>query len=89
MLGVPGQPLAVDVTVIVPLIGLEPLLVPVKAGALPVPLAAKPMVVLVLLQAKVLPATGLVYTAEATAVPLQTVLLVGTTTVGVGLTVMV
>lgn len=44
--GVPGQPLAVGVTVIVAVIGELVALVAVKAAILPVPLAARPMVVL-------------------------------------------
>lgn len=43
VLGVPGQPLAVGVTVIVATTGLVPLLVAVKEEIFPLPLAPKPM----------------------------------------------
>ena len=43
-LGVPTQPLAVGVTVIVAVTGVDPGLVAVKLGTFPVPLAAKPIV---------------------------------------------
>lgn len=89
VLGVPVQPLAVGVTVMVEVTAAEPVLVAVNAGVLPVPLAASPIDVLELVHAKVAPATGLVKLLAATAVPLQTVLVVGTVTVGVGFTVTV
>lgn len=41
--GVPGQPFAVGVTVIVAVTGFVPLLVPVKEPMLPFPLAARPI----------------------------------------------
>jgi hypothetical protein len=50
VIGGPGQPAAVGVTVIVPDIGVEPALVAVNDGRLPVPLAAKPMAVLLFVQ---------------------------------------
>ena len=87
--GVPGQPLAVGVTVIVAVIGAVPALVAVKAGVLPVPLAARPIAALELVHAKVVPATPLVKLLAATAPPLQTVMLAGTVTAGLGFTVMV
>ena len=48
--GVPGQPLAVGVTSIVPVIGVFPVLVAVNEAIFPVPLAANPMAVLVFVQ---------------------------------------
>jgi hypothetical protein len=49
--GVPTQPFAVGVTVIVAVTGLALPFVAVKAGILPVPLAAKPMLVVLFVQA--------------------------------------
>ena len=46
--GVPGQPLPVGVTVIVAVIGVVPVLVAVKLAIFPVPFAAKPIAVLLL-----------------------------------------
>ena len=56
---------------------------------LPVPLAERPIVVLEFVHAKVVPGVVLVNTPEATLAPLQTVTFAGTTTTGVGFTVMV
>jgi len=50
VVGVPGHPFAVGVTVNVPVITLLPLFVPAKIPMLPTPLAASPMFVLLLLQ---------------------------------------
>ena len=56
--GVPGQPKdETGVTVIVAVTGVLVLLIAVKAGMLPVPLAAKPIDVLLLIQLKLVPAT--------------------------------
>ena len=46
--GVPVQPLAAGVTVIVAITGTVPVLVAVKEAILPVPLAASPMEVVLL-----------------------------------------
>lgn len=73
----------------VAVIGAVPVLVAVNAGVFPVPLAARPMAVLELVHAKVVPATPLVKLLAATAPPLHTVMLAGTVTVGIGFTVMV
>lgn len=89
MEGVPEQPFADGVTVILPAMGTGPELVAVNEGTFPFPLAAKPMAVLLLTQLKVLPVVGLVKTEAGTVTPLQIAKLVGTTTVGVGLTVIV
>ena len=48
--GTPGQPVDVGVTVIVPVIGAFVALVAVNEAISPVPLAAKPMAVLVFVQ---------------------------------------
>ena len=56
--GVPVQPLAVGVTVMVALMGALVVLVAVKAAIFPDPLAASPMAVLSLVQLKVVPATS-------------------------------
>ena len=56
----PAQPLAVGVTVMCATALAEPLLVAVKAAMSPLPLAAKPILVLSLVQPKVVPATALV-----------------------------
>ena len=50
ILAAPGQPLMVGVTVIVATAVLAPLLVAVNDGIFPVPLAAKPIAVLLLVQ---------------------------------------
>jgi hypothetical protein len=57
-------------------------LVAVNEGTLPEPLAARPMLVLLLVQVKVAPAGVLVKEAEATVAPVQTETLAGTVTVG-------
>ncbi len=58
--GVPPQVLAEGVTVIVAVIGAVPVLVAVNEGRAPVPLAASPIAVLLLVQVNVVPLTGLV-----------------------------
>ena len=58
VLGVPTQPLAVGVTVIVAITVAVLALVAVKEGMSPVPLPARPMDGVLLTQAKVVPATG-------------------------------
>ena len=55
-MGVPAQPLLIGVTVMVALMRLDPLLVAVKEGTLPVPDAAKPMAGLEFVQLKLTPA---------------------------------
>jgi hypothetical protein len=70
-------------------IGLPVAFVAVNEGVFPVPLAATPIAVLEFVHAKVAPVTGLVYADAATVVPAHAVMFAGTTTVGVGLTVMV
>ena len=53
----PVQPLAIGVTVIVATTGILDVLVAVKEGILPVPLAAKPIEVSLLVQLNVVPDT--------------------------------
>lgn len=55
VLAIPRQPFKVGVTVIVPDILDVPVLVAVKEGTLPVPLAASPIAVLLFVHAKVAP----------------------------------
>ena len=79
----PGQPASVGVTVMVPVV-VEATFAALKEIS-PVPFAAKPMAVLLLVQLK----TGLTLPEKMTSTgsPAQTVWLGGSTTVGVGLTV--
>jgi hypothetical protein len=81
--------LADGVTVIVDVTGFTPVFVAVKDTIFPIPLAPKPMAVLEFVQAKVALLVGLVNVVPATIVPLQTLILAGIVTVGVGYTVMV
>lgn len=87
--GVPWQLLTVAVTLMVAVIGVDPVLVAVNAGILPLPLAPNPMAVLELLHEKVPPEGILEKFVALTCELLQTVILAGTVTVGVGFTVMV
>ena len=84
-----GQPFNEGVTVIVPVMGAVVELVVVNAGMLPLPLAARPMAGLLLVQVKVAPAGTLVSVTAATAAPAHLVWLGGTVTVAKGSTVMV
>ena len=83
----PGQPLAVGVTVTVDVIGLAVTFVPVNDGVLPVPLAASPIEGVEFVHPKVVPGVVLVKTPAATVDPLQMATFAETTTTGVGLTV--
>ena len=69
----PGQPLAVGVTVTVAVTGEVPGLVAVKVPMLPLPEAAKPIEVVVFVQAYVVPATGFVKLMAVVVAPLQSV----------------
>jgi hypothetical protein len=69
--GVPTQPFAVGVTVIVSITIVEPLLVAVKDGIFPVPLAASPMDGVLLTHAKVEPDTGPAIGIADVVAPLQ------------------
>ncbi len=82
--------LAVGVIVMLAKMGAVPGLVAVKAEILPVPMAARPMAVLLLTHENVVPApTGLVITVTAAPAALQYVWSETGSTVGVGLMVMV
>ena len=85
----PGQPLAVGVTVTVDVTGSAVLFVPVNEGVFPVPLAASPILASEFVQAKVVPNVVLVKAEAAPVAALQTVMFAGTTTTGVGFTVIV
>jgi hypothetical protein len=87
--GVPVQPFAEGVTVIVATAGVLPLFIPLKAGISPVPEAASPMLVLLLVQLKVVPLTAPEKLTAVVLLPLHTVWSAGSFTVGVGFTVMV
>ena len=60
-------------------------LVAVKIGTLPEPLAPRPIAVFAFVHAKVAPATGLVKFTTFEAAPLQSVILLTGSTVGVGM----
>lgn len=81
--------MALGVTVMVALMGAVEVLVAVKLVMIPVPLAARPMAVLVLVQSKLAPGVVLLNTEAGTNVLLHAVMLAGTLTVGLGFTVMV
>jgi hypothetical protein len=85
----PGQPPAVGVTVIVAVTGAVPVFTAVKPGVFPEPEAARPIAVLLFVQAKVVVPTLLVNAEAATEPPLHTVMFAGTTTFGTGSTVIV
>lgn len=87
--GAPPQPVDVGVTVMVAVIGALVLLVAVKAGILPVPAAANPMAVLLLVQLYTDPGGNPLNTTGAVVAPLHTNWSAGWLTVAVGFTVMV
>ena len=90
VIAVPVQPFAVvGVTVIVAVIGAAVLLVAVKLGIFPWPLAASPILVLLLVQLNIVPATVPVKFTAAVAAPLQSVWLTTAATLALGLTVIV
>lgn len=92
VIGVPVQvvPLVkVGVTVIVATTGALVALVAVKAAILPVPLAARPIVVLLLVQLYTVPATGPVKFTAAVVAPLHNTCGATAFTLGIGFTVMV
>ena len=80
--------LNVGVTVIVPDIGAPVMLVDTKFR-LPVPLAPRPIAVLVFVQLNVVPAVRLVKLTAAVAAPAHSVWLATAATTGVGFTVIV
>jgi hypothetical protein len=69
----PLHPLAVGVTVIVAVTGVVPVLIALKDGMLPVPLAASPMDGLLLVQSKLVPATPPLKVTAVVEAPLQIV----------------
>ena len=86
----PIQPAAVfGVTVIVAVTAVGVVLIAIKLGMLPVPLAAKPILGVLLVQLKVVPATVLVKFIAAVDDPVHSVWFGTIPTVAVGLTVMV
>jgi hypothetical protein len=86
---VPVQPLIEGVTVMVAMMGVAPGLVAVNEGTFPFPLAPSPIAVLLFVHENVAPGVVLVKLVAGTVAPLQTTILAGTITVGIGLTVMV
>ena len=89
MAGVPVQPLAAGVMVIVAVIGAVVLFVAVNDGMFPDPLAASPMAVLLFVQVNIVPLTGANKVVAVTLAPLQCVWFGTVVTVGVGLTVII
>lgn len=83
----PTQPLDVGVTVIVAVTGVVPALMAVNEGRPPGPLAARPMVVLLFVQAKVVPVTGPVKLSPGKRSLLHSAWLATGSTLGVGYTV--
>lgn len=93
VIGVPTQPLAVGVTVIVATSGPLVALVVTNGGISPVPLAARPIAVLLFVQLKTVPATVPpavpLNDIMVVVAPVQYALLLTGATVGIGFTVMV
>ena len=81
---IPAQPFAVGVMVIVPKIGAVVVFVAVNEGTFPLPLAAKPIDVLLFAHVKVVPVTGPEIVVAGTVTPVQEVLFAMMLTVGVG-----
>lgn len=77
------------VTVIVAVTGVDPALVAVKPAMFPVPLAPRPIEVLLFVQLYTVPATAPVKLTAVVSVPVHNTWSAGSTTVGVGLTVYV
>ena len=70
-MGVPAQPFAAGVTVIVEVIGKVVALVAVNGGILPEPLAARPIAVLLFVQVNAVPLTGPDKFVNGASVPAQ------------------
>ena len=85
----PGQLFAVGVTVMVAVCTEVPMLIPVNEAMLALPEAAKPMLVLSLVQLKTVPATVPTKFTAVVVAPLQRAWSAGSATVGVGFTVIV
>jgi len=84
VVGVPAQPLAVGVTVMVEVMGAVPLFNPVNDGISPLPEAGKPMTGLLLVQVNVVPVTLLTGVTNVEELPWQMVWLMMALTLGVG-----
>ena len=65
------------------------MLVAVKEGTFPLPFAARPIAVLLLVQVNVVPGVVLVKFVAGIIAPLHTTIFAGTTTMGAGFTVIV
>jgi hypothetical protein len=89
VIGVPGHPARLGVTVIVPLIGDPVAFVAENPGTLPDPLPTNPIAGLELVHAIAAPAGVLVNAWAAIAVPAQTEILAGAVMLGTGFTVTV
>jgi hypothetical protein len=87
--GVPAQPFAKGVIVIVAVTGAVPVFKAMNEFISPFPLAASPMEGLSFVQLYVVPVTAPLKTTDVVFALLQTVWLAGSVTVGVGLTVIV
>ena len=87
--GVPGQVLAVGVTVMVAVTGTVPVFTALNEAIFPLPLAAKPMEGALFVQAKDVPATGPAKFTAAVGAPLHKVWFPTAFTDGVGFTVIV
>jgi hypothetical protein len=81
---IPAQPFAEGVIVIVPEMGSFVVFVAVKVGIFPLPLAAKPIEVLLFAHVKVVPATGPESVVTGITTPVQEVKFAMMLTVGVG-----
>jgi hypothetical protein len=80
----PAHPLNTGVTVMVDTTGVLPVFTPANAAMLPLPLAASPIEVFVLVQLNVVPPTAPLNVMAVVLAPLQTTWLPTTATVGVG-----
>ena len=87
--GVPTQPLAVGVIVIVEVTGAVLVFVAVNVAISPLPFAARPILASEFVQANVVPATGPVKLIAVVVTPLHNVWSNILSTVGVGFTVIV
>lgn len=89
VLGAPGQPAAVGVTVIVADTGVLVALTALNGAIFPEPLAGKPIAGLLFVHVYVVPFTDPVNDIALVGAPLQKLRFAGCTTVGVGFTVIV
>jgi hypothetical protein len=87
--GAPVQPNMVGVATKLPVTGTVPAFTPVKAAILPVPVAAAPIVLSLLVQFTVAPTGAVVYVMALVLAPAHTVWLVTADNTGIGFTVMV